>query len=118
MLAEAIARNGGAEDVREAFRAFGNIGGKSAREIIVRRGVARRNTGGRTGSLSRRLQRGYAREFVEDAHAQIRSRIASATSLVRSLFSLAGPTHEGQPLSQGHAEISSRVRRSKSSCTM
>ncbi len=38
------------------------------------------------------------------------SRMASATSLVRSLISPAGPTHDGQPDSQGQDSISSRVR--------
>ena len=39
-----------------------------------------------------------------------RRRISSATSLVLSLRSAVGPTHEGHPFSHGQALISSRVR--------
>src|ERR1700735_1150265 len=46
-----------------------------------------------------------------------RCRMASAASLVRSLFSPAGPTHDGQPLSHGQASISSRVFCSSNSWT-
>ncbi len=50
------------------------------------------------------------------AHAQSRSRIARAASLVRSLFSPAGPTQDGHPWSHGHAAINSCVRRNRSLC--
>ena len=42
-------------------------------------------------------------------YAHNRSRIASAASLARVPVSPAGPTHEGQPLSQEQPAISSRV---------
>ncbi len=51
------------------------------------------------------------------SQAQSLSKIASAASLVFSHLSPAGPTQEGQPLSQPQPAISSRVRRSKISWT-
>ena len=48
-------------------------------------------------------------------HEHRRLRMARAASLVRSLFIPAGPTQDGQPLSQGHDAISSRVRCNKRS---
>src|SRR5260370_41632791 len=42
-------------------------------------------------------------------YAPRRERIASAASFARSPRSPTGPTHDGQPFSQGHAAISSRV---------
>jgi hypothetical protein len=40
----------------------------------------------------------------------MRDKIIKATSFAFSLFSPAGPTHDGQPLAHEHEEISSRVR--------
>jgi alkanesulfonate monooxygenase SsuD/methylene tetrahydromethanopterin reductase-like flavin-dependent oxidoreductase (luciferase family) len=51
-------------------------------------------------------------EPLVQVHAHKRPRIASATSFVLSLWSPAGPTHEGHPFSHEQAQVSSRVRSS------
>ena len=50
------------------------------------------------------------------SYAPRRERIASAASFARSPRSPTGPTQDGHPFSQGHAEISSRVFASSKSC--
>src|SRR5215475_4803617 len=100
-----------------AILVAGDCGAQHARHAIFLlrraeyRGARYRSTTG--------AQRGEAAKFVGGSghQAHSRSRIASAASFARGAKSPAGPTQEGQPASQGHARINSRVFSVSNSCT-
>ena len=102
MRPESILSRRRSKNLCEPLSAGGNIRHMPAQRLVVRHGGA-----------PRRLQRSNPRVSIlyRGAHEQRRSKMASAASLVRSLFSPAGPTHDGQPLSHGQPAINSCVRR-------
>ncbi len=123
MLAILVLYHLGAEKFRQPLCAFGNIRRISEslldQAFLQPTGPCHRS--GTRGILrtcvGRFLQRLHSREPIQQCltHAQRCSKSLSATSLVLSLFSPAGPTHDGHPCSHGHARINSRVRRNNKS---
>src|ERR1700730_13447974 len=88
---------------------------KQSRETVaLRRKVHRARTfafeKAATQPRARICQQGSNRNLLRVYfHAPRRDKIASAASFARPARSPTGPTHDGQPFSQGHAETSSRV---------
>src|SRR5260370_4074186 len=95
---------------------FGNASAKEAAEGVFFGGRSNRRGPHRHGL--RGLQRGESCEFIGSGRHQAHnlSRIARADSFARGARSPAGPTQEGQPCSQGHAAMSSRVFCTRNSC--